>query len=106
VEPRFVDTVRGVLFGWSNEFQADAVITLNSKLGLRVWYQHNLGRCKICPDKKRCRSTLLGNATQYGVSLTNAERELEPSRLSGIIFSKLRGPDIRKAPTVPWRTGH
>jgi DNA-binding CsgD family transcriptional regulator len=83
-----VDSTNGVLLGWSKEFQTETVITVNPKVGLRVWYQHNLGRCKICPDKKECRLALLENADQYGISLTRLERELEPSKLSGIIFSR------------------
>jgi len=96
VEPRTIDTARGVLVGWSNEFQTDVVITLNPKAGLRVWYQHNIGRCTICPDKKQCRSSLLENAKEYGVSLTALERNLDPSKLSSIIFSRLLAPDIVK----------
>jgi transcriptional regulator with XRE-family HTH domain len=96
VEPRTIDTARGVLVGWSNEFQTDVVITLNPKAGLRVWYQHNIGRCTICPDKKQCRSSLLENAKEYGVSLTALERNLDPSKLSSIIFSRLLAPDSVK----------
>ena len=91
VEPRLVDSTRGVLFGWSKEFQTETVITLHPKVGLRVWYQHNLGRCKICPDKKQCKALLLKNALEYGVSLTHQEKELDPSKLSNVIFSKFLG---------------
>jgi transcriptional regulator with XRE-family HTH domain len=96
VEPRLVDSVRGVLLGWSKEFQTETIITVNPKVGLRIWYQHNLGRCRICPDKKDCRSTLLENAREYGISLTKTERDLEPSKLSSIIFSRLIGSNVRK----------
>jgi transcriptional regulator with XRE-family HTH domain len=97
IEPRSVDSVKGVLLGWSNEFQTEAIITANPKVGLRVWYQHNLGRCKICPDKKTCRSLLLENAAEYGISLTKKERDLEPSKLSNLIFSRVIGSDLHKA---------
>lgn len=89
VDPRVVDSARGVLVGWSKEFQTETVITLNPKVGLRVWYKHNLGRCAICPDKKECRSLLLENANEYGVSLNKQEKNLDPSKLSSIIFSRL-----------------
>jgi hypothetical protein len=56
IEPRVVDSARGALVGRSKEFQTETVITLDPKVGLRVWYHHNLGRCRICPDKKQCRS--------------------------------------------------
>jgi predicted transcriptional regulator len=93
VEPRYVDSVRGVLLGWSKEFQTETVITLSSKAGLRVWYKHNLGRCKICPDRKSCKSSLLENAREMGIVLTRAEKHSEPSNLSALIFSRLVGPN-------------
>ena len=101
VEPRIVDSARGILLGWSKEFQTDTIIMVNRRIGLRVWYQHNLGRCKICPDKKQCQSLLLEHANEYGISLTRAERALDPSKLSGIIFSKVLGPDDHRIQTVP-----
>lgn len=96
VEPRLVDSARGVLAGWSNEFQTETVITLNPRAGLRVWYQHNLGRCRICPDKKHCRSLLLENVNEYGLALTQQEKSLDPSKLSSVIFSRLLGPNAAK----------
>jgi transcriptional regulator len=98
VEPRLVDSARGLLIGRNIEFQVEAIITLNKKAGLRIWYQHELGRCRICPDKNRCRSLLLESASEYGISLTSQEKSSDPSRLSAIIFSKLLGPDqVKKA---------
>jgi transcriptional regulator with XRE-family HTH domain len=96
IEPRLIDDTKGVLLGWSKEFQTETVITLNLRVGLRVWYQHNLGRCKICPDKRQCRLSLLENADQYGISLTRTERRLEPSKLSSVIFSRLLGSENHK----------
>lgn len=93
IEPRVVDAVRGVLLGWSKEFHTEAVITMNSKSGLRVWYKHNLGKCKICPDRKTCKSSLLDNANELGISLTNLEKNLDPSKLSTLIFSRLLNPN-------------
>jgi transcriptional regulator with XRE-family HTH domain len=91
VLPRYVDSSRGVLIGWSNEFRTETVITLTPKVGLRVWYKHNLGQCKICPDQKHCRGLLLDNAREFGVSLSRQEKELEPSKLSSLIFSRMLG---------------
>jgi hypothetical protein len=91
VEPKHMDSTRGILVGWSRDFQTEAIITLSPEAGLRVWYQHNLGQCKVCPDRRQCKSTLLRSANDFGVSLTKQERELEPSRLSSLIFSKALG---------------
>lgn len=91
VEPRHVDSSKGILLGWSRDFQTEAVITLNREAGLRVWYRHNLGQCKICPDKKQCKSMLLKSVGDFGVTLTGQERELDPSKLSSLIFSRALG---------------
>jgi len=91
VEPRYVDTSKGILVGWSRDFQTEAVITMTRQAGLRVWYQHSLGQCKICPDKKQCKSALLESADALGVSLMRQERDLEPTKLSSLIFSRARG---------------
>ncbi len=91
VEPRHVDITKGILLGWSRDFETEVVITLNSEAGLRVWYKHNLGRCKICPDRRKCKSVLIRSADDLGVSLTRQERELDPSKLSNLVFSRLLG---------------
>jgi len=98
IESRIVDSSRGVLVGWSRDLQTEAIITLHPKVGLRVWYQHNLGRCAICPDRKQCRSLLLENANEYGISLSRHERELDPSKLSHLIFSRLLGRPLEAQP--------
>jgi len=95
IEARILDSSRGVLVGWSKDLQTEAIITLHPKIGLRVWYQHRLGRCVICPDKKQCRSLLLENANEYGISLSRHERELDPSKLSNVIFSRLLGRSLQ-----------
>lgn len=96
VEPRHIDSSKGILFGWSRDFQTKAVITLNSEAGLRVWYQHNLGQCKICPDKRQCKSTLLKSAKDLDIPLTRQERDLDPSKLSSLVFSRVPGRDDEK----------
>jgi len=91
VEPRFIDTSNGVLVGWSNELRTETIITLNPQIGLRVWYKHNLGRCRICPDQKQCKAVLLDNAREFRVYLSKREKALEPSKLATIVFSRLLG---------------
>jgi len=91
VEPRYIDSSKGILSGWSRDFQTEVVITLDRQAGLRVWYQHNLGQCKICPDRRQCKSMLLKSADDLGVPLTRQEKELDPSKLSRLVFSRVLG---------------
>jgi len=93
VEPRYIDSAKGILVGWSNEFQTKVAITLEPKEGLRVWYQHNLGRCKFCPDRRHCKSRILRTITALGVDLSREERNLEPSKLASLAFSRAIGRD-------------
>lgn len=90
VEARHVDSTKGILFGWSKEFRTETVIALNPEGGLRVWYRHSFGRCDICGDKRRCKSMLLRTTQDLEVSLTPQEKKLDPSRLSDLIFSKIK----------------
>jgi len=91
IEPRFMDVSSGVMLGWSSCFQTEAVITLNSRTGLQIYYQHNLGECKICMKKRACKSRLLKNAQELGVPLTRQEKHLNPSELSSLVFSRVLG---------------
>jgi DNA-binding XRE family transcriptional regulator len=89
IEPKYLNASDGVLIGWSRDFQTEAIIALSPEGGLQVWYQHNLGKCKVCPDQQRCKSLLLKTAKRLGVSLTRQERILDPSELSGLVFSRI-----------------
>jgi transcriptional regulator with XRE-family HTH domain len=90
IEPRYLDSTKAILFGRSRDFQTEAVIALDPKGGLGIWYQHSLGECNICPDRRRCKTALLRSAEALGVALTKHDKNLPPSKLSNLIFSKVR----------------
>jgi len=89
IEPRYIDNKRGILFGWSIDFQTETIIALSSE-GLQIWYQHNLGNCAICQNMRECKKTLIKTAKILGIPLTWRERRLSPSKLSSLIFSKIK----------------
>jgi predicted transcriptional regulator len=91
IEPRYVDSSKWIMLGWSNCFNTEAVITFNPKMGVQVYYQHRLGECKICLRKRACKSRLLKNARVLGVPLNSHELSLSPTELSGVIFSRVVG---------------
>jgi hypothetical protein len=91
VETRLINSAQGILFGYSREFQTNVLIAVHPEGGLRIWYQHNFGRCKICPNKKQCKSSLMKTIDVLRVPLTNKERALEPSKLASLAFSKALG---------------
>jgi DNA-binding XRE family transcriptional regulator len=88
--PIQVDVNKGILLGWSREFNTETVIAM-TRNGLRVWYKHDLGKCEICPDRRTCKSTLLKNAEDLGASLTSQERRLAPLALSNVVFMRALG---------------
>jgi DNA-binding CsgD family transcriptional regulator len=88
--PIQVDVNKGILFGWSREFNTETVIAMTRE-GLRVWYKHDLGKCEICPDRRGCKSTLLKSAQDLGVPLTSQERRLPPLALSKVVFLRALG---------------
>ena len=91
IEPRFIDSTKGIMLGWSNCFKTEAVIMFNPKMGLQVYYQNRLGDCDVCVRKRTCKSKLLKNIEVLGISLTAQERSLSPSELSGVVFSRVIG---------------
>jgi DNA-binding transcriptional regulator LsrR (DeoR family) len=91
VETKMIDSVKGVMLGYSREIQTNVVITMHPETGLRIWYQHNLGRCDICPDKKQCKSKILKMVDSWGVTVTAKEKNLAPSKLANLVFSKAFG---------------
>ena len=95
VDPRYLDVSKGLLVGYNRDLQTEVVIAMGPE-GLQVWYKHNLGRCNLCPDDTRCKSMLLRNAKDLGVSITPEEKKLEPSKLSNIIFSRVSGRDKKQ----------
>jgi hypothetical protein len=92
IDPKHVDSSKGILFGWSRDFQTEAVIAMTED-GLQLWYQHNLGECRICPTKRQCRLMLFRTAENLGVQLSRQERRLDPTKLSSLIFTRAPGLD-------------
>ena len=91
VEPKYIDGVKGLLLGWSSEFRTETIIIFNPQQGLRTWYYHDLGRCKICDDKKECESRLRKTAKYLDVELSREEKRMEPQKLASLIFSRATG---------------
>jgi hypothetical protein len=91
VEPTYIDGAKGILLGWSSEFRTETIFFFNPQQGLRIWYYHDLGRCKICDDRKECKSRLRRTAKSLGVELSREEIRMEPQKLASLIFSRATG---------------
>ena len=77
---------RGILFGHSMPFNANAIIFVSAKHGVQVWYEHE-GDCGSCSRYTQCIELLWDFADEMKVKL---ERTDDPTKLAEELFGKLR----------------
>jgi len=80
-----IDSVNGLLMGWSQEFAVKAVISVTKKDGMQVWYEH-VADCKNCVRYSSCQAYLFRSAKERGIGLTKEQKSMIPSELAQIIF--------------------
>ena len=77
---------RGILFGHSIPFDANAIIFVSAKHGVQVWYEHE-GDCGACSRYTQCIELLWDFADEMKIKL---ERTDDPTKLAEELFGKLR----------------
>jgi len=85
-----VNSTNGILVGYSPEFKTTAIITFSAKNGVQIWYRHQ-GDCKNCDQVQTCRTTLLAEAEERDIQLSENHSQMLPSQLAEILFSKIIG---------------
>lgn len=85
-----VNPTNGILLGYSTHFQTKALITFSAKNGIQVWYKHE-GDCKNCEQLQKCKETLLAEAKERNIPISENMNKMLPSEFSEILFSKLAG---------------
>ncbi len=85
-----VNPETGVLLGYSTHFQTKALITFSAKNGVQVWYKHE-GDCQNCEQLQTCKETLLTEAKERNIPVSETMGKMLPSEFSEILFSKLTG---------------
>ena len=78
---------KGLLVGWSPWLKVDVYILFSAKNGVQIWFKHE-GNCRECPLRDDCRSLLLDEAEERGITLPKGE-DIEPSQLAKMFFKKL-----------------
>ena len=81
-----MNTERGILFGHSIPFNANAIIFVSAKHGVQVWYEHE-GDCGACSRYTQCIELLWNFADEMKIKL---ERTDDPTKLAEELFGKLR----------------
>lgn len=88
IEPRYVDSAKGILLGYSPANQQNVIITFSERNGVQTWHYEE-PECASCNWKERCRERLLDEAEERDVTLSDEERGLPPSHMAHLIFSRV-----------------
>lgn len=88
VEPRYVDSAKGIILGYSPANQQKVIITFSPSNGVQTWH-YQRPNCDECKWVSRCRNRLVMEAEERDIQLTTEERQLSPSKLANRIFSAL-----------------
>ncbi|MDO9517336.1 MAG: hypothetical protein Q7J10_04715 [Methanosarcinaceae archaeon] len=86
IEMLGMNAERGILFGHSMPFNANAIIFVSAKHGVQVWYEHE-GDCNACSRYTQCIELLWDFADEMKIKL---ERTDDPTKLAEELFGKLR----------------
>jgi len=87
---RKVDSLKGVLVGYSPGFRSRVFIIYSPKNGVQLWYEHQ-GQCEGCQRREECTQKLLETAKEWEIELTVEEEKLEPTELAEKLFSGVVG---------------
>ena len=86
IEVEKLDSKKGILFGRSVPFKANAVVFVSVKHGMQVWYEHE-GECGSCERYRECIELLWDFAEEMKLKLTSSE---DPTKLADELFEKLK----------------
>ena len=86
IEMEGMNAERGILFGHSMPFNANAIIFVSAKYGVQVWYEHE-GDCGACSRYTQCIELLWDFADEMKIKL---EKTNDPTKLAEELFGKLR----------------
>ena len=88
IEPRYVDSTKGVLLGYNPASQQKVIITFSARNGIQTWH-YEQPDCSLCKWIDRCRNRLIAEAEERGVDLSQEDKSHSPSELAHIIFSSI-----------------
>jgi hypothetical protein len=88
VETQYIDISKGVLLGYSPATKNKVIITFSPRNGVQTWH-YQQPECAQCTLVERCRSRLIQEANERGISLTGEEKALVPAKLAHTIFSEI-----------------
>lgn len=87
-----VNAATGVLVGYSTHFKTKTLITFSVKNGVQLWYKHE-GDCKNCEQLKTCQETLIQEAQDRHIPITEDPDSINPSEFAKKLFSQITGEE-------------
>jgi hypothetical protein len=84
------DPAKGFLVGYSPHFKTKAIVTFSAKNGIQIWYKHE-GDCKNCEQLQTCTDTLLQEARDRNIPLSDQSSSMVPSEFAKNLFSRITG---------------
>ena len=88
IDPRYIDSAKGILLGYSPSSQQKVIITFSARNGVQTWH-YQQPDCSSCKWVERCRKRLLDETDEREVALSDEEKGLPPSKLAHVIFSRV-----------------
>ncbi len=88
VEVRYLDPSKGILLGFDPSTNNRVIITFSARNGVQTWH-YEQPDCGVCQWEESCKRRLLDEADERGITLSEEERRLPPSKLAHAIFSKI-----------------
>lgn len=86
IEVEKLDSTKGILFGKSVPFKANAIIFVSAKHGMQVWYEHE-GECGSCERYRECIELLWDFAEEMQLKLKSSD---DPTKIAEELFEKLK----------------
>jgi hypothetical protein len=86
IEVEKLDSTKGILFGRSTPFKANAIIFVSAKHGMQVWYEHE-GECGSCERYRECIELLWNFAEEMQLKLKSSD---DPTKIAEELFEKLK----------------
>ena len=88
IDVRYLDPSRGVLLGFNPLTNSRVIVTFSARNGVQTWH-YEQPNCGECQWEENCKRRLLDEAEEREIQLSSGERELPPSKLAHLIFSKI-----------------
>jgi hypothetical protein len=86
IEVEKMDSKKGILFGRSVPFKANAIIFVSAKYGMQVWYEHE-GECGSCERYRECIELLWDFAEEMHLKLQSTD---DPTKIADELFRKIK----------------